>query len=280
VLKVVSMSRRAATTTKGPYNRGTDGLAYTDTGTGTAVVLLHGLTCNAAYWLRVVPFLSGVRVVAFDFRGHGLSDHRDSYTYADYESDLRRLLDDLGLDRITVAGHSLGGYVGLLAATRSDRIDAVLAIDVKTDWTEADAELAERSHGASQRVEPDRSALVARLARTLPIVLEPNELTELAERSIEPAADGWRFRWDRRVLATEPVDPFAFLNEVRCAARVQAGSTSEIMPPDAARRFGAAIPGCEVEIVEGVGHHVELEAPERVAAGILDLVQLAGARAR
>ena len=235
--------------------------------------MLHGLTCNAAYWLRVVPLLAGLRVIALDFGGHGLSPHRDSYGYAEYERDLLAVLDELGLDRVPVAGHSLGGYVALLAATRTDRVSAVLAIDVKSDWSAADAELAERSRDAAQRVEPDRDALVERLARTLPAALTADELEVLAERSLEPVADGWRFRWDRRVLATEPVDPFGFLSDVRCTAHVMAGSESEVMPPEAAERFAAAIPGAVVELVDGMGHHVELEAPERVAARILELAR-------
>jgi pimeloyl-ACP methyl ester carboxylesterase len=216
--------------------------------------------------------LSGLRVIALDLRGHGLSEHRDSYGYADYERDLLLVLDEFGLERVSVAGHSLGGYVALLAATRTDRIAGVLAIDVKSDWTGADAELAERSRDASQRVEPDRDALVDRIERTLqPVILEANELELLAERSVEPVAGGWRFRWDRPVLDTEPVDPFAFLSDVRCRAHVMAGSESEVMPPDSAERFAAAIPAAVLELVEGVRHHVELEAPERVAARILEL---------
>jgi pimeloyl-ACP methyl ester carboxylesterase len=247
--------------------------AYIETGEGSPVVLLHGLTCNAAYWLRVVPLLSGVRVVALDFGGHGLSEHRDSYGYAEYECDLLSVLDELGLHGATVAGHSLGGYVALLAATRSDRIGAVLAIDVKTDWTDSDAELAARSRGAVQRVEPDRDRLVERLERTLqPVTLEADERELLAERSLEAVADGWRFGWDRRVLATEPVDPFAFLPDVRCAVKVMAGVESDLMPPDSAKRFTAVVPGATLELVDGVGHHVELEAPERVAASIRELV--------
>jgi pimeloyl-ACP methyl ester carboxylesterase len=248
-------------------------LAYTETGHGPPVVLLHGLTCSAAYWLRVVPLLAGLRAIALDLRGHGLSPHYDSYRYADYADDLVHALDELGLERVPVAGHSLGGYVALLAATRCDRIQAVLAIDVKSDWTAIDAELAERSREAAQRVEPDRDPLVDRLARSLhPVTLETDELELLAARSIEQVASGWRFRWDRRVLATEPVDPFAFLSGVRCTARVLAGSTSDVMPPDSAARFAAAIPGAAFELVDGVGHHVELEAPERVAARIREFV--------
>jgi pimeloyl-ACP methyl ester carboxylesterase len=96
-----------------------EGLAYTDTGAGTPVVLLHGLTCNAAYWLRVSPLLEGLRVIALDFRGHGLSRHRESYAYPDYEGDLLSVIDELGLERVTVAGHSLGGCSPRHAATAS-----------------------------------------------------------------------------------------------------------------------------------------------------------------
>ena len=218
----------------------------------------------------MTPLLEGVRVVALDFRGHGLSEHRDSYGYADYEDDVTWLLDRLELDDVTVAGHSLGGYVALLAASRSDRIGRVLAIDVKSDWTDEDAAFAERSRGATQRVEPDRDALLTRLAKSVsPAALSADELELLAERAIEPLDGGWRFRWDRRVLATEPVDPYAFLGSVRCQAHVLAGSESHVMPPDSARRFAEAIPEGTAEIVDGAGHHVELEAPDLVAERIL-----------
>jgi pimeloyl-ACP methyl ester carboxylesterase len=218
----------------------------------------------------VVPLLEGVRVVALDFRGHGLSKHDDSYRYADYEQDLVSLLDRLELDEVTVAGHSLGGYVALLAATRSDRIGRVLAIDVKSDWTEEDAAFAERSRGATQRVEPERESLMGRLGKSVsPTTLDPDELELLAERAIERVDSGWRFRWDRRVLATEPVDPFGFLGRVSRPTHVMAGSESEVMLPESAHRFADAIPGATVEIVEGAGHHVELDAPELVAERIL-----------
>ena len=53
-----------------------------------------------------------------------------------------------GVMRIVNLAHGsyflLGGYVALLAASRSDRVSAVLAVDVKSDWTEQDAAFAER----------------------------------------------------------------------------------------------------------------------------------------
>lgn len=252
------------------------GLAHTETGEGPPVVLLHGLTCHLGYWLRVTPHLAGLRVVALDFRGHGLSEHADSYGFVDYEHDLFGLLDGLGLDSTPVAGHSLGGYVALSAASRSDRIARVLAIDVKSDWTEEDEALADRSRSASQRVEADRGAALARLARSIgPVALGADELEALAERSLEPVEGGWLLRWDRRVLASDPVDPFAFLPRVTCPVQVLAGAQSEVMPEERARRFADAIPRATLELVEDVGHHVELEAPELVARRIRELA-LAG----
>ena len=218
----------------------------------------------------MTPLLHGVRAVALDFRGHGLSEHAGSYRYADYVSDLTSLLDRLELDEVTVAGHSLGGYVALLAACSDDRIARVLAIDVKSDWTDEDVAFVERSRGATQRVEPDLEPLVGRIAKSvLPSDLDAKELELLAERAIEKVEGGWRFRWDRRVLAPEPVDPFAFLGRVRGPAHVIAGSESDVMPPDKAQRFAEAIPGGTVEIVKGAGHHPELDAPELVAERIL-----------
>lgn len=208
-------------------------------------------------------------MIALDFRGHGLSEHAASYGYADYEQDVVSILDRLELEDVTVAGHSLGGYVALLAATREKRIARVLAIDVKSDWTEEDVAFVERV-GTAQRIEPERDALVSRLAKSvLPSVLDADELELIAGRSIEQAEGGWRFRWDRRVLAPEPVDPFAFLGRVRCPTHVISGSESDVMAPDTARRFGEAIPGCTVEIADGAGHHAELDAPDLVAERIL-----------
>jgi pimeloyl-ACP methyl ester carboxylesterase len=144
-----------------------------------------------------------------------------------------------------VAGHSLGGYAGLLAACRDERIASVVAINVKSDWTEADAELAERSRVGAQRVEPERERLVDRIARSAaPSALSAAELELLAERGVEPADGGWRLRWDRRVLATEPVDPFPFVGDVRCPVHTSwpgPGTTSS-SPRPPSWRLGSVRP--------------------------------------
>jgi len=87
-------------------------LAYDDDGTGTPVVLLHGLTATRRYVVMGSKTLerSGHRVVAYDARGHGDSPPGDRYDYPTLAADLRGLLDRLEIERAVLAGASMGAH--------------------------------------------------------------------------------------------------------------------------------------------------------------------------
>ncbi len=90
-------------------------LAVTYWGSGSrSVLLLHGLSSNAAGWWRLGPDLAaaGFEVTAPDLRGHGASPEGDDYRLASYTEDVLALRS--GWD--VVLGHSLGGTVALMAA--------------------------------------------------------------------------------------------------------------------------------------------------------------------
>ena len=91
-------------------------LHYQEFGEGPAFVMIHGITGNLAIWhLEIVPALmSSFRITTYDLRGHGYSDVPPSgYTTADHASDLRQLLDNLGIQRAHVMGHSFGADIAL-----------------------------------------------------------------------------------------------------------------------------------------------------------------------
>lgn len=78
------------------------------------VVLVHGWGCSAYVFRFNMPALAdgGFRIIAFDLKGHGLSDkpqRPDEYTIDALVEHLREVLDALGLERPALAGHSLGG---------------------------------------------------------------------------------------------------------------------------------------------------------------------------
>ena len=89
--------------------------AYVKTGTGPAILLLHGMACDHTTWTPIIRKLArNHTVIAPDLLGHGRSDKpRADYSVGGYANGMRDLLTVLGIDRVTVVGHSLGGGVAM-----------------------------------------------------------------------------------------------------------------------------------------------------------------------
>lgn len=109
-------------------------LAGTETGEGTPVVLLHGLTASRQYVVHGSRALErgGHRVVAYDARGHGASDPApaaDAYGYELLAADLEAVLDDRDLDRAVLAGASMGAHtIVRLALDHPERVAGMALI--------------------------------------------------------------------------------------------------------------------------------------------------------
>jgi pimeloyl-ACP methyl ester carboxylesterase len=98
------------------------------------LVLAHGLSATRRYVVHGSKLLqrSGYHVISYDARGHGESNpapDRDAYTYPDLVADLGRLLDDLELERVVVAGASMGAATTLaFALEQPARVAALVQI--------------------------------------------------------------------------------------------------------------------------------------------------------
>ncbi|MEE9299711.1 MAG: alpha/beta hydrolase [Alphaproteobacteria bacterium] len=94
-------------------------VAYTDAGEGEPVILLHGIPTWSFLYREVIPLLAPhARAIAPDFLGHGYSDRRDRFdrSLMAQTAMILRLMDALGLDKATIAGHDTGGGVALIMA--------------------------------------------------------------------------------------------------------------------------------------------------------------------
>jgi pimeloyl-ACP methyl ester carboxylesterase len=89
--------------------------AFVKAGSGPALLLLHGLGCDHTTWLPVIASLARrYTVIAPDLLGHGRSDKpRADYSVGGYANGMRDLLTVLGIDKVTVVGHSFGGGVAM-----------------------------------------------------------------------------------------------------------------------------------------------------------------------
>ncbi len=122
-------------------------LSGDDTGEGTPVVLLHGLTATRRYVVMGSKHLvrSGHRVVAYDARGHGRSSpapSRSAYTYEDLGHDLEAVLDTCGIERAVLAGASMGAHTLLWLALRTpDRVAGLVVITPAYDPESHDSDI-------------------------------------------------------------------------------------------------------------------------------------------
>ncbi len=104
---------------------------------GTPLVLLHGITQNAHWQAPFAEVLARERhVYCLDWAGHGGTDRRDvngsldqSYSVESIADDIRAWLDSMGLSKVVLAGHSLGGMICQVFSRRfSDLIEKLILI--------------------------------------------------------------------------------------------------------------------------------------------------------
>jgi pimeloyl-ACP methyl ester carboxylesterase len=101
-------------------------------GKGREILCIHGITANSRFWdclaLALAPHH---RVIAMDLRGRGLSDKPPTgYSIKHHCRDIAALMDDQGLERPVVMGHSLGAFISLVfAAQYPERVDRLILVD-------------------------------------------------------------------------------------------------------------------------------------------------------
>jgi pimeloyl-ACP methyl ester carboxylesterase len=205
---------------------------------GVPVIALHGWLDNANSFARLAPKLEGLRIVALDMAGHGHSGHRPvgaGYGLPDYAHDVLQVAAQLGWEKFSLLGHSLGAIVSvILAGSLPQRINRLALIDGLVPPTgEADhaaerlgtALLAQLSQSEKRKpvyAEMDR-AVEARMKGLVAVSREAAEL--LAQRGLMPVPGGHTWRSDSRLTLASPVrltraQAMSFVAAVRCPTQL------------------------------------------------------------
>lgn len=105
---------------------------YTDTGSGTPIILLHGFLENHTMWDAIQSKLaSRHRVICIDLLGHGASGNTGYvHTMEDMAAAVQTVVDTLAITKMHLVGHSMGGYVGLaFAKAQPERITSLCLLN-------------------------------------------------------------------------------------------------------------------------------------------------------
>jgi pimeloyl-ACP methyl ester carboxylesterase len=236
---------------------------------GEPIVLLHKVGGWMADWRDAAPLLArGHRIIAMDLPGHGGSTFGAPphvQTVAETAALLLATLSELGVDRFTVAGNSLGGVVGVAMAARyPERISRLILASVSLFEGQSRAALeaveAERDPAVwtkDWRPKPRSMAQVARFGTVNPrIEEEQNASRAKADRWVRPSERGVALTDTRALLAT-----------VRAPTLLIYADRGYYTKYVAVGR--AALPGATIVQVPGAGSFVHQEKPAETAAAML-----------
>lgn len=249
-------------------------------GGAAPVLALHGWLDNALSFAPLWPYLDAIDLVCLDFPGHGESPPRPAaarYHFDDYVFDVLAAADALGWERFHLLGHSLGGAVAsVTAAACPERIISLAVIEGLGPLTAPPDRTAQgwrkaihASRPRPRRVHPDRSSALEARTRNSDLPLEAAEL--LAERGLESAGDGWRWRHDLRLTwpstqrYSEP-QVLDLLGHIECPVLcVLARPRTRVVPAGMIEGRIAAVRQIELAELDG-GHHLHMQQPAAVAA--------------
>jgi pimeloyl-ACP methyl ester carboxylesterase len=249
-------------------------------GDGPPVVLLHGQPGSHRDWRRVTKRLARThRVYAVDRPGYGDAGSERPGGFADNADDLARMLDDYGVERATVVGHSWGGGAALAFAQRHpDRVAALVLVaaagtnealstgDTVLGWPVLGPLLA---FGAFRHLAPRFPRLWRRLSGSR---LSPRHSAEVdSEVRSWGRTPLWRtFLAEQRAMLRETAEVEERLGEVTVPTTVVVGERDRVIPSAAGAHLASAIPGATVRVVKGAGHLLPVERPDALADAIRD----------
>ena len=243
---------------------------------GQGVILVHGGAAHAGWWDHIAPFLAAEhRVVAIDLSGHGDSDRRADYSLEAWADEVLTVASRESVGRPVIAGHSMGGFVGLTAAKlHGDSVRGVVAIDspVREISPEAKTWLASNPTMPDQKVHPDRRSVIARF-RTLPEDEAGLEYVRrhIAEQSVREVEGGWSWAFDPQIFVSAQMEP-EDLAEAGCEValvRGERGMATTDITESVAEILGGHVP---VTLVPDAGHHIMFDQPIALIALLQTLI--------
>ncbi|MBM4339407.1 MAG: alpha/beta hydrolase [Deltaproteobacteria bacterium] len=248
-------------------------------GKGRPILCVHGLTANSRFWDCTASALtSQCRIIAMDLRGRGLSDKPPTgYSIEHHCRDIISLMDDQGLERPVLMGHSLGAFISLvLAAQHPQRVDRLILVDGGGKLSEV--QMAKVFAGIKPSLDrlgqvfPSFEAYVS-LMKQAPFLQPWNIYMETYfQYEVEKVEGGVRSRVHPKHIEEEAInlrkgDSTQFYSRVSCPTlilRATKGMLAEddvVLPEDVAERMTREIKNSRRVDIEGTNHYTILFQP-------------------
>jgi pimeloyl-ACP methyl ester carboxylesterase len=253
-----------------------------------AFVLLHGFAASAFSWRKVTEPLGGLGyVIAFDRPAFGLTERpmpdewsgENPYS-PEAQSDLTiALMDELGVEKAVLVGHSAGGTIAAFTALRHPgRVEALILEDAAI-YTQGGTPGWVRPLLLTPQMRRLGPVLVRSIARWGEGVIErawddPEKITlELLSGYKKPLeAENWdRALWEF-TLASHPLGLGARLQEITVPVLVVSGDNDRIVPTEESVRLAEELPHAELVVIPRCGHVPHEECPGAFLHAVADFM--------
>jgi pimeloyl-ACP methyl ester carboxylesterase len=247
---------------------------------GRTAVLLHGMNFFAEAWTSTIEVLSraGFRVVAVDQIGFGRSSKPVlHYSFNLHAANTRRLVTALGLTRVDLISHSMGGMVASrFASSYPELVDHLVMIN-QIGLTDARATRPWRDTTEVYKAQLARDyAEILRGMRAYYVTWKPEYMKYVRIHYGWTRSGEWprlamvRALQQQAIYADPVVDDWP---RIRARTLVIGGERDGANYPEQARNAARLVPGGRVHVISGVGHNPHFEAPDRLFPVVLAFLQ-------
>jgi pimeloyl-ACP methyl ester carboxylesterase len=266
--------------------------------TDDIVLCLHGWLDNAASFIPLMTQLSGKRVIAIDWPGHGLSSHRNPhchYHFVDYVDDLLILFEHNQWTKITIVGHSMGAMIAsAFAAAFPEKISTLSLIDsigfISADPKDSTKQLrqglqsrlkmANKNKNKNLNIKQYSTVKSAVEARMAVSDLKYPEAELIINRSLKKTTNGFEWRYDQRL---RNISPYRFtlqqaqqiVSDIDVPVQLIYGLHGLEIVRQGMKFFSPLIEHFQCHELAG-GHHIHMEKAQQSAELILQFINTKG----
>ena len=246
-------------------------LHYVDAGSGSVVVLLHGLADDVGVWESAMPALAAKhRVIALDQIGFGRSDkpllgYRAS-TFVDF---LDGFLNELKIDRASLVGNSLGGWIAAsYTLAHPERVERLVLADA-AGYLALAKTMDPRVLAALRAASRDDIRYLGPLAFHNKRFYED---LDLAFKQRVTAGDGYTINQvlDSIIRGEDVLD--GRLGAIHKPTLIVWGHEDKLIPLNFAERFHKEITGSRLEVIDNCGHMPQVECPDEFTRIVLEFL--------
>ena len=255
---------------------GSTALHIADSGVGDkCVVLLHGYLESMYVWDDFTSLLTpSVRVITVDIPGHGISEVKGEVHTMEMVADvLHEMLNSLGIEKVTMVGHSMGGYVSLAFCARyPEQLEGLVLLSSSPN---PDTDL--KKENRRREIALVRAGKKDALARVAPEAGFAEHNRRRLKSYIDDLVECVHITEDDGIVALlggmiERVDQNEMLRKCGVPQLFIMGKHDAYIPVEAAEAIIANNPQAEVAWLENSGHMGFIEEPEACAEALLKFV--------